>query len=54
MRVWSLFLISVPVVGLSIWLGSIVKRYIERELFAKLVFGTLLIIGLIFLSKALK
>jgi uncharacterized membrane protein YfcA len=46
-RVWSLVFISLPSVGLSVWLGGIANQRIKRELFAKLIFGILLIIGLL-------
>lgn len=46
-KVWSLFFVSLPAVGASIWLGKIANQRIQRELFAKLVFGFLLGIGLL-------
>lgn len=52
-KVWHLFLMSLPAVGLSIWLGSIANRYIKRDLFAKLIFGVLLIVGLLSLAQSL-
>ncbi|MBD2460956.1 sulfite exporter TauE/SafE family protein [Oscillatoria sp. FACHB-1407] len=44
-----LFGVSLPVIGLAIWLGNITNRRIKRELFAKVVFGFLVVIGLILL-----
>lgn len=53
-KVWNLVLTSLPAVGLSVWLGGIMNQYIKRELFAKLIFGVLLIIGLLSLSQTIK
>lgn len=50
-KVWSLFLVSLPAVGISFWLGSVANRYIKRELFERLIFGVLVIIGLLSLLK---
>jgi len=49
-KVWSLFFLSLPAVGLATWLGGVVNQRIQHELFSKLVFGVLLIVGIIFLS----
>jgi hypothetical protein len=53
-KVWSLFLTSLPAVGLSVWLGSIVNQHIKSELFAKAIFGVLLVVGLLSLSRSIK
>lgn len=53
-KVWSLFFVSLPAVGLSIWLGGIVNQHIKRELFAKLIFSVLLVIGLLSLSQSIR
>jgi uncharacterized protein len=50
-KVWSLFFVSLPAVGISVWLGSIANQYIKHELFEKLIFGVLVIIGLLSLLK---
>ncbi|MDX2213921.1 MAG: sulfite exporter TauE/SafE family protein [Oculatellaceae cyanobacterium bins.114] len=50
-KVWHLFWISLPVVGLAICIGTLANRLIKRELFAKVVFGFLVVIGLILLIK---
>lgn len=52
-KVWSLVFASLPAVGLSVWLGSIVNQRIKRKLFAKLIFGVLLIIGLLSLFQTI-
>jgi uncharacterized protein len=50
-KVWSLFFMSLPAVGISVWLGSIVNQHIKRELFTKLIFGVLVVMGLISILK---
>lgn len=54
MKVWRLVFLSLPAVGLSVWLGGIVNQHIKRELFAKLIFSVLLIIGLLSLFQTIK
>jgi uncharacterized protein len=53
-KVWSLFLVSLPAVWISVLLGGIANRHIKRELFAKLIPGVLLGIGLLSLSQSIK
>lgn len=53
-KVWSLVFISLPAVGLSVWVGGIVNQRIKRELFANLIFGVLLIVGLLSLFQIIK
>jgi uncharacterized protein len=53
-KVWGLFLVSLPAVGVSVLLGSIANRHIKHELFAKLILGVLLGIGLLSLSQSIK
>lgn len=48
-KVWGLFFLSLPAVGLATWLGGIVNHHIRQDLFAKLVFGVLLVVGVVFL-----
>jgi uncharacterized protein len=50
-QVWTLFLLSLPVVGVSVWLGSIANQHIKHELFSTFIFGILLVIGLLSLSQ---
>lgn len=52
-RVWSLTLMSLPVIGVSVWLGSIVNQRINRKFFTKFVFTLLLIIGLLSLFQSI-
>jgi uncharacterized protein len=53
-KVWSLFLVSLPAVGISVLLGGIANRHIKRELFAKLILGLLLGVGLLSLSRSIR
>jgi uncharacterized protein len=53
-KVWSLVFMSLPTVGLSVWLGGIVNQRIKPELFAKLIFSVLLIVGLLSLFQTIK
>jgi uncharacterized protein len=53
-KVWSLVFTSLPAVSLSVWLGGIVNQHIKYELFAKLIFSVLLIIGLLSLFQTIK
>lgn len=53
-KVWSLCLGSLPAIALSIWLGTIAHQHIKRELFARLVFGVLLGVGLLSLWQSIK
>ncbi|WP_088894319.1 sulfite exporter TauE/SafE family protein [Leptolyngbya ohadii] len=46
-QVWSLFIVSLPVVGLSIWIGDRISRRIKGDRFSKLVFAVLLGVGLL-------
>ncbi len=50
-KVWGLFVVSLPAVGVCIWLGNIANQHIKRELFEKFIFGVLLIVGLQSLLK---
>lgn len=51
-EVWHLFVLSLPVIGLAIWLGGVVNRRIKHEFFAKVVFGFLVFVGLMLLIRA--
>jgi len=53
-QVWSLFFVSLPAVGISVWLGSIANQHIKRELFAKLTFGVLFFVGLLSLFQGVR
>lgn len=53
-KVWSLFFVSLPAVCVSIALGAIAHRRIKSELFAKLVFGVLLAVGLLSLWQSIR
>jgi uncharacterized membrane protein YfcA len=53
-KVWALFFVSLPVVVFSVWLGGIANQHIKRELFAKLIFGVLLVVGLLSLSRSIR
>jgi uncharacterized protein len=53
-KVWGLFLVSLPAVGVSVWLGGIANQHIKRELFAKLILGVLLVVGLLSLSQSIR
>jgi uncharacterized membrane protein YfcA len=53
-QVWSLVVLSLPAVALSIWLGGLVNRRIKPALFEKLVFALLLILGLLSLFQTLR
>jgi uncharacterized protein len=52
-KVWSLFLVSLPAIGISVLLGGIANRQIERELFTKSILWFLLGIGLLSLSQSM-
>ncbi|MCJ8282169.1 MAG: sulfite exporter TauE/SafE family protein [Rivularia sp. ALOHA_DT_140] len=52
-RVWSLMLMSLPFVGISVWLGSMANRRINREFFTKFLFTFLLITGLLSLYQSI-
>jgi len=53
-KVWNLFFVSLPVVGMTVWLGGIANQHIKRELFAKLIFGVLLVVGFLSLSQTIR
>ncbi len=53
-KVWSLVFISLPAVGLAVWLGGIVNQHIKHDFFTKSIFSVLLIIGLTSLFQTIK
>ncbi len=52
-KVWGLFFAALPTTGVAIWLGNMANQHIKRELFTQLIFGVLLVIGLLSLARTL-
>ncbi len=50
--VLSLFLSSLPVIGLGIYLGGKANRYIPRALFSPLIYMLLIVVGVLFLISS--
>jgi uncharacterized membrane protein YfcA len=50
--VLSLFLFSLPVIGLGIYLGGKTNRYIPKALFSRLIYMLLIIVGVLFLISS--
>lgn len=44
--VWQDYLIALPAIGLGLWLGFRLDRYINPALFRKIVLALLLVLGL--------
>jgi len=49
-QVWTLFLYAVPAILAAIFIGRAINSHIPRRLFARIIYGVLLVLGAVFIS----